>query len=122
MFRLRYVTRFSMQTVILGSTIFVILCCGLEAAPAQSSSVITQGSPDTMIGGKPVGRVGDGTASGAPLVEGSPDVFVNGRPAAIVAGKGQCGGIVVGGSSNVFINGKPVAVAGSSIPECQDPP
>ena len=108
-----------MRTTILGLAIFVIFCCGLEVVAAQQSGVVTQGSPDTMIGGKPAARVGDGTASGAPVVEGSPNVFINGRPAAIAGGRNGCGGVVVGGSSNVFINGKPAAQAGSPTTECK---
>ena len=104
--------RFSMQTPRFFA-IPVVLCCGLGAVAAQPAGVVTEGSPDTMIGGKPAARVGDGAASGAPVVEGSPNVFINGRPAAIAGGRSNCGGIAVGGSSNVFINGKPAAQAGN---------
>jgi uncharacterized Zn-binding protein involved in type VI secretion len=97
----------------------VILCCGLGVVAAQPAGVVTEGSPDTMIGGKPAARVGDGAASGAPVVEGSPNVFINGRPAAIAGGKNGCGGVVVGGSSNVFINGKPAAQAGNPTSDCK---
>jgi uncharacterized Zn-binding protein involved in type VI secretion len=93
--------------------------CAIAVAGAQPASVITQGSPDTMIGGKPAARVGDGTAGGAPVVEGSRDVFINGRPAAIAGGRSGCGGVVVGGSSNVFINGRPAAQAGSPAADCK---
>ena len=103
-----------MQTRFLALTIAAIWCCGLGAAAAQKSGVVTQGSPDAMIEGKPAARVGDGTTSGGPVVEGSPNVFINGRPAAVVGGKGGCG-VIVGGSSSVFINGKPAAVGGSSV-------
>src|ERR1700704_4687969 len=106
--------RFIMQTNLLAPTIAVIWCCGLAAAAAPNSRVLTQGSPDAMIEGKPAARVGDATTKGGPVVEGSPNVFINGRPAAIVGGKGGCG-VIVGGSSSVFINGKPAAVTGSSI-------
>lgn len=99
--------------------ILVVLCCGLEVVAAQPAGVVTEGSPDTMIGGKPAARVGDGAASGAPVVEGSPNVFINGRPAAIAGGRNGCGGVVVGGSSNVFINGKPAAQAGNSTSDCK---
>lgn len=95
--------------------------CGIGMAAAQPAGVITQGSPDTMIGGKPAARAGDGTASGAPAVEGSPDVFINGRPAAIAGGRNGCGGVVVGGSANVFINGRPAAQAGSPTRNCTGP-
>ena len=97
----------------------VILCCEPGVAAAQPSGAITQGSPDMVIGGKPAARIGDGTASGAPVVEGSRDVFINGRPAAIAGGRNGCGGVVIGGSSNVFINGRPAASAGSPITDCK---
>jgi uncharacterized Zn-binding protein involved in type VI secretion len=93
--------------------------CGIGVVVAQPAGVITQGSSDTMIGGKPAARVGDGAAGGAPVVEGSRDVFINGRPAAIAGGRNGCGGVVVGGSSNVFINGRPAAQAGSPISDCK---
>jgi uncharacterized Zn-binding protein involved in type VI secretion len=107
-----------MRTAVLLPAISLILCCGLEVAAAQNAGAVTQGSPDVTIGGKPAARVGDGTASGAPVVDGSPNVFINGRPAAIAGGRNGCGGVVVGGSSNVFINGKPAAQAGSQTTEC----
>jgi uncharacterized Zn-binding protein involved in type VI secretion len=93
----------------------VALCCGLGAAAGQPVGGATEGSPDTMIGGKPAARVGDGAASGAPVVEGSPNVFINGRPAAIAGARSDCGG----GSSNVFINGKPAAQAGNPTGDCK---
>jgi uncharacterized Zn-binding protein involved in type VI secretion len=110
--------RFSMQMPMFVA-IPVVLCCGLGLVAAQPAGVVTEGSPDTMIGGKPAARVGDGAASGAPVVEGSPNVFINGRPAAIAGGKNGCGGVVVGGSSNVFINGKPAAQAGNPNSDCK---
>jgi uncharacterized Zn-binding protein involved in type VI secretion len=106
-----------MRTTALLPAISVILCCGLDVAAAQPTGVVTQGSPDTIIGGKSGARIGDGTTS-TPLVEGSPNVFINGRPAAIAGGRNACGGTVVGGSSSVFINGKPAAQVGSQTTEC----
>jgi uncharacterized Zn-binding protein involved in type VI secretion len=97
----------------------VVLCCGLGVVAAQPTGIVTEGSPDTMIGGKPAARVGDGAASGAPVVEGSPNVFINGLPAAIAGGSSNCGGVAVGGSSNVFINGKPAAQAGNPTGDCK---
>jgi uncharacterized Zn-binding protein involved in type VI secretion len=108
-----------MRTLGLLLAIPAILCVSLIKVAAQPSSPITQGSADTVIGGKPAARVGDGTASGAPVVEGSRDVFINGRPAAIAGGRNGCGGVVVGGSSNVFINGRPAAQAGSPATDCK---
>jgi uncharacterized Zn-binding protein involved in type VI secretion len=110
---------FSMQTLKLSLAMPLALCCGLGVVAAQPAGVVTQGSPDTIIGGKPAARVGDGTASGAPVVEGSRDVFINGRPAAIAGGRNGCGGVVVGGASNVFINGRPAAQAGSPTSDCK---
>jgi uncharacterized Zn-binding protein involved in type VI secretion len=110
--------RFSMQAPRL-LAIPVVLCCGLGAVAAQPAGAVTEGSPDTMIGGKPAARVGDRDASGAPVVEGSPNVFINGRPAAIAGGSNNCGGVAVGGSSNVFINGKPAAQAGNPAGDCK---
>ncbi len=108
-----------MRTFKLLLAIPAILCCGIGMVAAQPSGAITQGSPDTMIGGEPAARVGDGTASGAPVVEGSRDVFINGRPAAIAGGRNGCGGVVVGGASNVFINGRPAAQGGSPTSDCK---
>src|SRR5260370_34884915 len=105
--------RFSMRNLTLLLAVSVISCWALTVVAAQPAGVITHGSPDTTIGGKPAARVGDSTASGAPVVEGSRDVFINGRPAAIAGGRNGCGGVVVGGSSNVFINGRPAREAGS---------
>ena len=108
-----------MRALQLLSAIPVIFCDGLGVVAAQPAGVVTQGSPDTIICGKPAARVGDGAAGGAPVVEGSPDVFINGRPAAITGGSTGCGGVVIGGSSNVFINGKPAAQAGSQAADCK---
>jgi uncharacterized Zn-binding protein involved in type VI secretion len=107
-----------MRTPKLFPTVLVALLLGDGAAAAQSAGVITGGSADTMIGGKPAARVGDGT-NGGPLVEGSPNVFINGKPAAVIGGRSGCGGTVMGGSSNVFINGKPAAQAGSPLSDCK---
>jgi uncharacterized Zn-binding protein involved in type VI secretion len=100
------------------------LCAGAQLAVAQPAppsagqpGIVTQGSQDTLIGGKPAARVGDHTTDGA-LVEGSSNVFINGKPAAMVGGRTGCGGVTVGGSSNVFINGKPAAQAGSLTTGC----
>ncbi len=108
-----------MRALVLLPATVVVLCCELEIVAAQGADVVTQGSPDTFIGGKPAARVGDGAASGSAVVEGSPNVFINGRPAAIVGGRTGCGGVIIGGSSNVFINGKPAAQAGSPLADCK---
>jgi uncharacterized Zn-binding protein involved in type VI secretion len=106
-----------MRTLWLLLAVPLALFCGVAMAVAQPAGAITQGSPDTMIGGKPAARAGD-SANGAPVVEGSPDVFINGRPAAIAGGRNRCGGVVIGGSANVFINGRPAAQAGSPTSGC----
>jgi uncharacterized Zn-binding protein involved in type VI secretion len=103
--------------------ISVILTCaaGLAAAqtPAQAPGVVTGGSHDVIVNGKPAARTGDSTSDGGAVVEGSPNVFINGKPAAVVGGGTNCGGVVVGGSSNVFVNGKPLATAGSQTSGCK---
>jgi uncharacterized Zn-binding protein involved in type VI secretion len=113
------VRNFTIVTTALLPAISVILCCGLDVAAAQPTGVVTQGSPDTIIGGKSAARTGDNTTGGAPLVEGSPNVFINGRPAAIAGGRNGCGGVAAGGSSSVFINGEPAAQVGSQTTDCR---
>ena len=85
---------------------------------AGRPGVVTEGSRDTTIGGRPAARVGDGTSGGAPIVEGSPNVFINGKPAAITGGRTGCGGVTVGGAGSVIINGKPAAQSGSPTTGC----
>ncbi len=98
----------------------VILFCAAGVAAAQSSpGVVTGGSADTTIGGKPATREGDDTTKGGPVVQGSPNVFINGKPAAIVGGNTGCGGVVISGSPHVFINGKPAATVGSQTTDCK---
>jgi uncharacterized Zn-binding protein involved in type VI secretion len=107
--------------------ITVILLCGASVAAAQSAGapvpgapgVVTGGSSDVLVGGKPAARTGDDTSNGGPVVEGSPNVFINGKPAAIGGGSTGCSGVVIGGSSNVFVNGKPLATAGSQTSDCK---
>ena len=80
--------------------------------------VISNGSADISIGGKPAARQGDATTGGNVVVEGSKDVFINGKPAAVTNDKTSCGGVVVGGGGNVFINGKPAARSGDQTSGC----
>jgi uncharacterized Zn-binding protein involved in type VI secretion len=111
-----------MQTPTYFLAVAVIVFCGLGVAAAQSPGspgVVTGGSADILVGGKPAAGVGDDTSNGGPVVEGSPNVFINGKPAAIAGGRNGCGGVVVGGSSNVFVNGKPLATAGSQTTDCK---
>lgn len=102
----------------------VVMACFAFASgsSAQRSDaalgVLTEGSPDTSIGGQPSARAGDATDSGNVLVEGSSNVFINGKPAAVLGGKNDCGGITIGGAGNVFINGKPAARAGDLTSGC----
>jgi uncharacterized Zn-binding protein involved in type VI secretion len=100
----------------------LFLCIAALSVPAQerpgTPEVVTGGSRDTLIGGRPAARQGDTTNSGAAIVEGSKDVFINGKPAAVMGGKTSCGGIVVGGGGGVFINGKPAARTGDPTSGC----
>jgi uncharacterized Zn-binding protein involved in type VI secretion len=98
----------------------LFLCIAALSASAQerpgTPEVVTGGSRDTLIGGRPAARQGDTTNSGAAIVEGSKDVFINGKPAAVMGGKTICGGVVVGGG--VFINSKPAARTGDPASGC----
>ena len=103
----------------------VIVLLILSVAPTRAESprsatpgVVTGGSQDVMVGGKPAARAGDATSDGA-IVEGSKNVFINGKPAAIGGSRTGCGGVVIGSGSGVFINGKPVARAGDSTANCK---
>jgi uncharacterized Zn-binding protein involved in type VI secretion len=86
------------------------------AAKESSQSLAPAGSATTIIQGKSAQRAGDATGPGAIISQGSPDVFIDGRPAAI-AGSGCANGVSVG-SSNVFINGKPAARVGDASVPC----
>jgi uncharacterized Zn-binding protein involved in type VI secretion len=114
-----------MRTLKLFLAVPVIVFCGAGLAAAQAPAppgapgVVTGGSHDTMVNGKPVARTGDNASNGGVVVEGSTNVFINGKPAAVVGGSTGCGGIVVGGSSNVFVNGKPLASTGSQTSGCK---
>ncbi|NEW92616.1 PAAR domain-containing protein [Rhodopseudomonas sp. BR0M22] len=101
----------------------VVLALGSAPALAQAPAsgapgVVTGGSQDVMVGGRPAARAGDVTTDGA-IVEGSKNVFINGKPAAIGGSRTGCGGVVVGSGSGVFINGKPVARTGDSTTNCK---
>jgi uncharacterized Zn-binding protein involved in type VI secretion len=116
-----------MRTQKLFLAIPAVLFCSIDMAaaqtspqpPAQAPGVVTGGSNDVLVNGKPAARVGDNTSNGGPVVEGSTNVFINGKPAAVVGGRTGCNGVVVGGSSNVFVNGKPLATAGSQTSDCK---
>ncbi|PZA12529.1 hypothetical protein DNX69_08500 [Rhodopseudomonas palustris] len=101
----------------------VVAALGTAPALAQAPGsgapgVVTGGSGDVIVGGKPAARAGD-TASDGTIVEGSSNVFINGKPAAIGGSRTGCGGVVVGSGSGVFINGKPVARTGDSTTNCK---
>lgn len=81
-----------MRTPALFLALAAVLLCSTGLAVAQSPGVVTGGSSNTMIGGKPAARAGDDTTSGGPVVEGSPNVFIDGKPAATVGGRNGCGG------------------------------
>ena len=57
--------------------------------------IITKGSTNVMIGGKPAARVGDPLTCSihgpASIIEGSATVFINGKPAARMGDKTNCG-------------------------------
>ncbi|ABE40051.1 PAAR [Rhodopseudomonas palustris BisB5] len=101
-----------------------LLVWAIAPAAAQTPGMITGGSNDVMVNGKPAARAADTTSDGA-VVEGSNNVFINGKPAAVIGGQTHCGGggigggvIVGGGGGNVLINGKPMARAGDATAGC----
>lgn len=74
---------------------------------------VLAGSPDVLVDGKPVARLGDPLAphskpkhSNHPRViaEGSSSVMINGKPAAITGSAVSCGGVTIG-SGSVIIGG-----------------
>ena len=89
---------------------------GQTLAPGQPG-VITGGSDNVTINGKPAARQGDTTTGGA-LIEGSPNVFINGKPATVIGDRNGCGGAIVSGGHGVFINGKPMARQGDQTSGC----
>ena len=82
-----------------------------------SGGVISSGSPDVLINGKPAARVGD---SGTPhswicpkskppheviLSSGSSTILINGKPAARIGDSTSCGSVIIAGSANVIAGG-----------------
>lgn len=72
---------------------------------------VIAGSPDVLIDGKPVARVGDPLAPHAKpkhpphpraIAAGSSTVLINGIPAAVTGGAISCGGVTIGSSSVVI--------------------
>lgn len=84
---------------------------------SQSPGVITNGSQNVTINGKPAARQGDATTGGA-LIEGSSNVFINGKPATVIGNRTGCGGSITSGGHGVFINGKPMARQGDQTSGC----
>ena len=68
---------------------------------------IVTGSPNCLVNGLPVARVGDTYAcpihGGNPITSGAPAAFVNGRNIAHVGSKTACGATIVTGSPNTFV-------------------
>lgn len=72
---------------------------------------VTAGSPNVMIDGKPVARVGDPLAPHSKpkhpphpraIASGSSTVLINGIPAAVTGGAISCGGVTIGSGSVVI--------------------
>lgn len=89
----------------------------LAQTPPGQPGVVTGGSDNVTINGKPAARQGDTTTGGA-LIEGSPNVFINGKPATVIGNRNGCGGTVTSGGHGVFINGKPMARQGDQTSGC----
>jgi uncharacterized Zn-binding protein involved in type VI secretion len=77
-----------------------------------SGGVITSGSNDVLINGKPASTVGDsGTPHTKPdnaphgviISSGSSSVLINGKPAAFIGSAASCGSTVSSGSPDVII-------------------
>ncbi len=100
------------------SSAVALLILAATPSHAQTPGVVTGGSDNVTVGGRPSARAGDTTSDGS-IVEGSSNVFINGKPATVTGGRTTCGGVVVGGGSNVFINGKPMARAGDVTAGCR---
>jgi uncharacterized Zn-binding protein involved in type VI secretion len=72
---------------------------------------VTAGSPDVLIDGKPVARVGDPLAPHSKpkhpphpraIASGSSTVLINGIPAAVTGSAVSCGGVTIGSGSAVI--------------------
>lgn len=71
---------------------------------------VISGSPNVLIDGKPVARVGDQLAPHSKpkhpphprsITSGAPTVLINGMPVAVTGGEISCGGVTIGSSSAV---------------------
>lgn len=83
-----------------------------EALGADSlgptSGVISLGSPNVRVNGRPAARATDPETCHVGLVaQGSLKVHVNGLPASRVGDKTSCGAVITAGSTNVVIEGPP---------------
>jgi uncharacterized Zn-binding protein involved in type VI secretion len=83
---------------------------GTDHAGFPPTPVIA-GSPDVLIDGKPVARVGDPLAPHAKpkhpthprtIAAGSSTVLINGIPAAVTGGAISCGGVTIASGSVVI--------------------
>ncbi|QZI90516.1 hypothetical protein MYOV003v1_p0192 [Vibrio phage 207E48.1] len=94
-----------------------------------------QGSPDVMVNGKPVLRVGDAQTGHtcvkkpypfhpSKLAAGSATVMINGMPAGRIGDSTGCGDVIAEGSSNVMVGdkGSSVAIDGIVMPADQNSP
>ncbi|KMQ76022.1 type VI secretion system PAAR protein [Marinobacter subterrani] len=72
---------------------------------------VIAGSPNVLIDGKPVARVGDSLAPHSKpkhpphpraIASGSATVLINGIPAAVTGGSISCGGVTIGSGSVVI--------------------
>ena len=104
---------------------------GLDHDGYPPTPVIT-GSPNVLVDGKPVVRVGDQLAMHSKpfhpphprvIASGSSTVMINGMPAAITGGDVACGGVTVG-SGSVVVGDSPAAASFSGstpLPPRQTP-
>jgi uncharacterized Zn-binding protein involved in type VI secretion len=60
-----------------------IATIGAMIAVVGPPDTVIEGDSNVFLDGKPVARVGDGTAHGGTIVEGSDRIFINGVPAAV---------------------------------------
>ena len=83
---------------------------GTDHAGFPPTPVIA-GSPDVLIDGKPVARVGDALAPHTKpkhpthprtIAAGSSTVLINGIPAAVTGGAISCGGVTIGSGSVII--------------------
>lgn len=83
---------------------------GTDHAGFPPTPVIA-GSPDVLIDGKPVARIGDPLAPHTKpkhpthprtIAAGSSTVLINGIPAAVTGGAISCGGVTIGSGSVVI--------------------